>query len=153
MADDNYADIANQSWDDIPEPQFLPNGSYRLALRNISYKPAEGEKNGRVLFFYTAKEPMDDVEVKELEALGENYDIEENDVVFTIWIEKKKDWDKVRKHLALHGVATAGRDMVETLKGAKGAEVMAYLTKTSFTKNDGTVVEQNVPSAFAPVEV
>lgn len=151
MAEADYSDILTKSWDEIPEPKTLPNGSYRLKGRNASFLPAKDDNsNPRILFFYSVKEPMDDVDQDALDALGPDYDMEENDVVATFWLQKSKDYANVKAHLKLHGVDVSG-NIQDSLKAFKGSEVNAFLTSETFTNAQGQLVEQNKPTAFTAV--
>lgn len=149
---DNYADILNRSWDEIPEPKVLPNGTWLLRGNNVGYFPAKEEgKSTRVAFFYTPKEAMDDVDEAELDQLGPDYDLADSDVVKQFFINRSKDWDAVRKHLALHGIDTTGKSQVETFKEFNGTEVLSYLGTKTYTDSSGKTVEQNDPTQFAAV--
>lgn len=150
---EKYADIADQSWDDLPQPKVLPEGTWLLRGTNVSYFPEDkkNDKKARVVFFYDFKEPMDDVDQSELQALGEDYDFGNNDVAKQFYINKPKDWAGVRKHLELHGVDCEGKSQPETFDAFKGTEVLSYITKGVYTNRAGESVEQNVASTFAAV--
>ena len=151
---EKYSDILNRQWDDIPEPALLPDGTYVLKCQNVGFfpapKPEEGEekKSDRVTFFYGVKEAMDDVRQDDLDALGENYDMANNDVTKNFWINREKDWTQVKRHLALLGVDTKGKSQPETFKEARGAEVLAFLGTREFTNNAGETIVQNEPRDF-----
>lgn len=148
----DYADIANLSWDNIQEPKTLPVGSYLLKLKNAMFQPSKEEgKSPVVLFVHSPKEAMDDVKTDELEALGEEYDISENKIFTRFFIEDGSSWAQVRNLLAKHGLEVSG-DVNESLKKAKGAEVIGYLDQDRFTRKDGTVGTGNKVTEFAPVE-
>lgn len=150
MAD--YEDILSKSWDEIPEVQTLPVGSWLLRARNASYQaPKSADASPAVLFVYTAKEPMEDVDSEELSKLGDNYDISANRIFSRFFVQDAADWDNVRKHLAKHGIDTKGQSIEESLKQVKGREVIAYLGQRSFTTNAGETKEENTPSNFVPV--
>lgn len=148
----NYDEILDRSWDEIPEVQTLPNGLYGLKGRNAAYSAPKTEgQNGKVLFFYKVKEPIE-VDADALAALGEDYNVQENEVVYTIWIEGMKSWDEVRDHLALHGVDTADFPNIrETLKkGFKGTEVAATLSTNVYTDPKTKVTKiSNVAANFS----
>lgn len=147
----DYEDVLKKSWEEIPEPKLLPVGSWLLRGRNAAFlEPKEEGQNARVLFFYIPKSPMDDVDEGALAALGDDYDYAENDVIHTIWIERNKDWDRVRKHLALHGIEATG-PIQDTLKKFKNSEVFAYLDQRAFETKAGEKREENVPTNFASV--
>lgn len=148
----DYADIADLSWDNIQEPKVLPVGTYLLKLRNAVFQPSKEEgKSATVMFVHVPKEPMSDVVSDELEALGSEYDIGENKLFTRIYIEDGSSWDQVRKLLQKHGVEPKGK-IEESLKKAKGAEVLGYLNQNTFTRKDGTVVTGNNVTEFAPVD-
>lgn len=150
---DNYQDILKRSWDDIPEPKLLPTGSWLLKGKNVAvFPPREEGQAMRVGFFYEAKEPMDDVSADELASLGSDYSYAENDIVKQFFINRNKDWDSVRKHLALHGIETEGKTQDETFKAFKNSEVVAYLGTKTFTTGQGETKTDNDPTSFAKVE-
>jgi hypothetical protein len=150
---EKYEDILNRSWDEIPVPKLLPVGSWLLRGRNVAlFPPKEEGQSMRVAFFYEAKEPMDDVSEKELAELGDDYAYSENDIVKQFFINRNKDWDAVRKHLALHGIDGAGKTQADTFKEFKGAEVISYLTTRTFTDASGNTKVDNDPTSFAKVE-
>jgi len=150
---DNYEDILNQSWDQIPEAQTLPVGSYLLRGRNASYQPAkDADKSPVVLFVYQPKEPMDDVNEEELAALGENYDIADNKIFVRFYVDDNAQWDVVRNHLIKHGIDPKGKSIADSLKAFKGTEVIAYLDQRQYTNAAGEQVTQNDAKQFAPVD-
>lgn len=150
----DYADILQQSWDNIPEAKALPIGTYLLKARNATFQPPKADdKKPVVLFVYQPKEAMDDVSTADLEALGDNYDISDNRVFVRFFIETNADWDRVRKHIVKHGVEVKGKSIEEGLKAVQGSEVLAYLDQSTFTdKNTGEVRTQNDAKEFAPLE-
>ena len=148
----DYADIAELSWENIQEPKPLPEGTWLLRLRNAVFQPSkDADKSPTVMFVHVPKEPMSDVKTTELEALGAEYDTSENKIFTRIFIEDGSSWDQVRKLLAKHGVTVSG-NVQESLKKAKGSEVLAYLTIDRFQRKDQTWGENNKVTEFAPVE-
>lgn len=155
--DEGYADILNRSWDEIPETQVLPGGSYLLKALRATYIGAKAaDQNDCILFIYSPHQALDDVDTDELAALNqegkEEYDISGNRIFARFWLETGADWDKVRKHMSKHGVDTAGRSIKQTLEAMKGTEVYAYLGSRTFTDNMGEVRQENTPENFATVE-
>lgn len=147
----DYADIANLSWDEIQETKPVPVGTYLLKLSNAVFQPSKEEgKSPKVMFVHSVKEAMDDVDADELAELGEGYDVTENKVFTTVFIEDGSSWGKVKSILAKHGVEVSG-NVQESLKKAKGSEVLGYLTKNRFTRADKSVGENNQATEFAPV--
>jgi hypothetical protein len=146
----NYEDIMNQVWDNIPKPKTLPQGSWKLRLRNGSITaPKEGQKSGRALFFYDAIEPMDDVDQSAIQALG-SYDYALTEMVARFWVTpgNGSDLNKVRNHIEKHGVSTAGVTIGDSLKAIKNTDVIAYVTEQV---NPKTGDMENVLSNFITV--
>lgn len=148
----DYTDILKTSWDEVPEPKTLPVGSYLLRGSNISFQKAKEEgKNPTVMMVFQPKEAMDDVSQDELQALGANYEVAENSIFHRVYIERKSDWDKVRKILVKMGVPLEG-SLEESFKHFRGAEVIGYLDVNNYTDKDGNAKTQNVIKEFAPLE-
>lgn len=153
----DYGDILDTVWDDIPEDKLLPTGSWLLGGRNASYVGPkvndDGSKtNGKVLFFYVPKEPVEGVDLSEIEDLGPDYDVTENQVVYTSWIEFNRDWDKVRKHLALHGLTDGTQSIRAALKAFKGTEVIAHVDVRTYKNRNNETVTENAATNFRAVE-
>lgn len=148
-----FADIAEQQWNDIPEPKLLPEGTYLLRGTNVSYFPAdkENDKSARVVFFYETKEAMDDVPESKLKELGEGYDFANNDIAQQFFINRAKDWDRVRKHLSAHGIDVDGKTMPETFEEFRGTEVLAHLVQDEYVNHAGVPITQNKPTLFEKV--
>jgi hypothetical protein len=151
---EKYSELLSRSWDDIPEPKVLPEGTWLLKGRNVAYFPEneEKEKSARVAFFYEAKEPMDDVDAEALTSLGENYDFANNDIVKQFFINRDKDWATIRTFLGKHGIDTKGKTQQAAFDAFKGAEVFAYLGTKVFTDSSGVTRTDNDPSNFTSVE-
>lgn len=149
---EDYADITNKQWDDIPEVQLLPSGSWRLRVRNASYQAAKNaDQSPSVMIVYTPKEPMDDVDGEELAKLGSNYDVSANRIFTRFFVSDASDWDRVRKHVVKHGVEVKG-SIGDTLKALSGHDVVAYVGRRTFTNNAGELQESNEAQNFASVE-
>ena len=149
MAD--YEAILNKSWDEIPPVKVLPTGSWLLRGQNATYQEGKGDNSPSVLFVYKAKEPMEDVSTDDMDALGPEYDVSANRIFVRFFISDNADWDKVRKHLAKHGV-DVHTSISDSLKAFKGTEVVAYLGTRTYTDNAGEEQEDNTASSFTPVE-
>lgn len=150
--EDEYAEILKKSWDDIPKPQLLPNGSWRMRARNAKYMEAKAaDQNPFALFVYAPTEALSDVDEDALAEM-DDYDPSQNRVFARIWLETAADWDALRNHIRKHGIDTSGRSPEETLKAVKGTEIIAFLDRETFTDGAGEVREQNVASKFAPVD-
>lgn len=154
MAND-YADIAKTTWAELPEPKILPDGSWLIRLRGARIdKAQEADKKDRVQFTYSVREPMDDVDVEALRALGDDYDVSINRVYYTVFIDDPSSWrSKVKRHIELHGVEVdESQPIAETLKAVRGKDVVAYLTTRTFQAKDGSQAEANEASNFTKVE-
>jgi hypothetical protein len=151
----DYDDILNRTWEDVPEPVLLPVGDWLIAGKNAALiKPTKEGQSLKVLFSYGAKSPVAVAEDL-LEELGD-YDITINDLTYTIYLESAADWDKVRKHLALHGVEMTGAILDDNGKLAfnkafRGAEVVGQVGQRSYENADGDTIWQNSLSKFQAV--
>lgn len=156
MSDEaNYADILDQSWDNIPETQTLPTGSWKLKLNSAKFMPETEKASARVLFVYKAIEPMDDVNEEallKLEKDGNKYDYGQNRIFVTFWVSDGADWQNVRKQLQKHGDdVLAGKTITESFVAARGREVIAYLDQRNYKNNAGEDVVENTASQFVSV--
>lgn len=151
---EDLGNILDRTWEDFPEEQTLPDGTYKLVGRNAAYMPPREEgKNGKVVFFFIPKEPVEGgVDEDALASLGDDYDITENEVTTTIWIERNRDWRQVESVLKTLGVDTDGTTLKEQFKKVKGKEVLAYVKTQSYDRNDGSKVISNVATQFQATE-
>jgi hypothetical protein len=148
----DYADIMNRSRTELPKPKILPVGTWGLIGRNAAWiAPKDETVNGRVLFFYRAEEPFDDVSTAELEALGADYDFSINDLVHTVWIENDADWEKkVYPHLEKHEGWQQGGTVQEDLKNFRNTRITSFLSERVVTsKVTGESHVENSLSNFA----
>lgn len=150
----DYDDILNQTWEDVPEPQLIPNGGWLIAGSTVALVKAKEEgKPHKVLFTYKPKQPVS-VPQDLLEDMGD-YDFSVNDLTFTIFVEAPSDWDKVRRHLDVHGIQLKGRIVddkgkLSFAKEFRGAEVIANVDERTYEAQDGVHV-QNTLSKFQAV--
>lgn len=150
---ETYESILDKQWDDIQKPEVLPVGSWLLQGRNAVHQPAKSaDGNERILFVYSVKEPMDDVDEDALEALGADYDYTENRVFASFWLETGRDLDAVRTHLRKHGVDTEGKTIKESLGAFKGTQVVSYLDHKTYDNAAGETVQDNNPTSFAALD-
>ncbi len=150
---ETYESILDKQWDDIQKPEVLPVGSWLLQGRNAVHQPAKSaDGNERILFVYSVKEPMDDVDEDALEALGADYDYTENRVFASFWLETGRDLDAVRNHLGKHGVDTKGQSIKESLVAFKGTQVVSYLDQKTYDNAAGETVQDNNPTSFAALD-
>lgn len=153
----NYEDLQNATWEEIPEAKLLPGGQWLLKGRNVGYmKPKKEGDSAKVLFFYKAKEPVS-VNAEDLEELGADYDLDINDLTYTVYIESAADWDKVRKHVAQLGIELSGalfddKGKLRVSKEFKDAEVVATVGQRSYENDAGETIWQNNLSGFQKVE-
>ena len=152
VVDNDYADLLNRSWDDMPEEAVLPGGTWRLKMRNAAYVGPKDNLSARVLFFYTPVEPLGDVDPEAIGALGADYDLTINQVTFQIWIESPRDWAAVKRHAEKHGVDVKGLTPKGTFKALKGAEVNAYVDTRTFEARDGSTRVENVAKDFSAID-
>lgn len=150
----DYQELLKKSWDELPKPKLLPVGSWGLRGRNAAFVEAKEEgKNSKVIFFYQATGPMEDVSETELEALGADYDFAINDLTFTVWVESAADFrKKVEPHLAKHAGWTPGANPQEGLKNFKNSEVVAFVGEKTFTRDGTTIIDNDLKNFVSPAE-
>lgn len=153
--DNDYDEILNRTWDEIPDEKVLPDGWYVLTAKNANFQKPKGDGNAKILIFYTVADALgeDDGGPRQdaLEALGADYDMTENEIVQTIWVSGNKDWRAAKRHLALLGVTTEGKSLMDGLKEVKGNPIAARLEYRTYQNKAGITVEQNDPKEFAPI--
>lgn len=161
---DDYESIGDTSWDDIPVVKTLPKGPWLLEGKNAKRMKGRAADDGHdavspyVLFFYKVVEPLADVSDEELAALGEDYDLQGNDLSFRIYIETKADYRKVLTHLAKHEVSpqtdeTSGKmeSIDATLKRFRKSQVIGVLDQRTFKDKAGDLRTDNTIKAFYTV--
>lgn len=154
---DTYEDLLDRQWSDIPEIALLPVGSWTLRGSNVHHQKARSEDGkDKLLFFYSAQTPMDDVDEGELDKLADDYDYAQNQIVATFWLENglkpSRDMDTVRKHLKKHGIDLGDLSLKESFEEFNGSEVVAYVDTHTYTNNAGDQITNNSLSAFSPVD-
>jgi len=153
--DNDYNDVMNKGWDELPETQLTPRGTYRLKARSVAeVLPKEKGASGKVLVTYTPVEAMDDVDEAAMQAFeAAGLDVRDQEIVVTFWLGKVKDWHRLKAHIALHGVDLSQfRDNKrDALKAMKGCEIMATVQPRKFTVNKEERVEDTAVN-FKAVE-
>lgn len=150
---DEYDDILQRGWEDLPDEALLPTGTYRLKARNAKYMPSpEDGKSPKILVFFSVMEATSDVDGDALADLGDDYDLTENEVVHTIYIERQVDWKKrVKPFLEKLGVDATG-NIVDALKAVKNKEIYGSLDQRSFTNRNGETETVNNITGFRAVD-
>lgn len=147
----DFEELANRSWDDIPEPKLLPKGHYKVVGLRIMHRladPEDEKSKETVTPVYVVKEALDDVPMDALAELGDDYDLTCNKLYPRFWIESDADWGKVRKHLNAIGIDTTGRGMAETFKAFEGSQAYCYLDHRTYKNRDGEMVTENTATGF-----
>ena len=158
MSVDNYDDILNATWDDIPVEHVLPTGGWLLRGDNAAFiRPKEEGKKAKVLFTYKAVQPTETVRAEDLEELPEGYDLSINNLQHQVFIESAADWDNVRKHLAKHGITLTGnlfdeRGKLAFNKAFRGSEIVANLDQDNYQNDAGETIWKNKLNNFQRAE-
>jgi hypothetical protein len=149
---ESYQSILNRQWEDVQDEKTLPSGTFRLKCRSAMFKEAreEGQKDF-FQFIHQVEAPTDDVDVSQLEELGENYDLHINRVFTKVFYETDADMRSVKAILKAHGVEPKG-SIPETLKAMKGREALGFLGVDNYTDNAGQARTKNVVKAWALAE-
>lgn len=151
--DQDYASILNTSWSEIPEVQLLPSGSWKMRCRGATHMPPKtADQSPQVAFVYEAIEPMEDVDDDALQALGSDYNYEDNRIFSRFWFKTGADKQNVRNHIAKHGIDPNDYSVSESLKAVKGRDVIAVVGTETYKSKSGEMITQNVIKAFSAYE-
>lgn len=144
----DYQALLKQSRKDIPKPELLPSGMWRLrAQRGQFFEPRSDDQNPRATIFYKATEPLGDVDPDELAELGD-YDFGNTPLEATFFLGELKDWDKLNQHFDMLGLDPEA-STEDCLKACAGHEIVAYMDRDSYTdKRTGEPTIKNVPKSF-----
>lgn len=149
----NYTDIA-KTWGNVPKEQILPDGSYKLRFLKASYIEAKQEdKSDRVNFSIQPREPLDDVPQDALDDLGEDYDVTQNRIYMSFFLERGADYARVADVLHKLGIDTPEtEDIKDTLKRVNKQEANGFVTSRTYTRNDGSPQTENSVTAVEAIE-
>lgn len=151
----DYDDILDRSWDEIPEAKQLPVGTYRLKAISGKYTPGDGNLSPRVNITLITVEPVD-VDADDIAELGEDYPFSENIMNHVVWLSENRDYRNFALLLGKFGVDLDGMGIQETLRDikniVKNREILAYVEPDSFVAKSGEEVHGNKPTSFAPIE-
>lgn len=150
---DDYEALLERTRAETPTLEMLPAGSYRLKARGARFQTArDDDKNDCVMFIYNPMEPLEDVDIEQLSALGD-YDITQNKLYFRIYIEGESDWGKFWTHIDKHGLIQGPEaTRKQAMKDVKGSEIIAFLEQRTFQSKAGEMIDTNDPVNFASVE-
>ena len=152
----SYEAILARGWGEIPKPQFLPDGSYRFRCTGgKAHAPKTPDGSTRVVLGFEPQEAMEDVDSVALAALGDNYDISENVIWVTVWLQKATDYAKLRNIMEKCGLNLddyQGKDGFDnSLKAMKGMECHGYVITGTEKSPSGEMVPANKIITYADV--
>jgi hypothetical protein len=149
----NYADILKTSWDEIPVPKLLPQGSFTFKCRDAKFVPPKKEGDrAQVMFVYEAVEAMSDVPEAAMQELGEGWESMVEPIFFKPFFETPTDRARVRKHLILLGVDLSGYSIEESLKAAKGQSIVGYVVQETYVDKAGQPQTKNAIQTFVAAQ-
>lgn len=129
--DSAFEALMNKTYEDIPDEVGLPNGSYRLKVRNGTVvEPREAGQSGKFMLFFIPKQALSDVDPADLPD-----DITSAEVTAQVWLERPRDFKRAFDILQKIGVDTEGKNLREAAKAAKGHEVNAAVSTRSYLSN------------------
>jgi hypothetical protein len=136
---DDYDDILDRSFDDIPMPKDLPLTSFNAVCDGVSFvKPKKEDGNPKVLFFFKMTSPVEALDDDVMAELGTDYDFNLNRYARGVWIGEGRDWKTVLEILHTIGVDTEDKTVKEAMKSAAGHEAVVKLQRgRTYTGNDG----------------
>lgn len=136
---DDYDDILDRSFDDIPMPKDVPLTSYNAVCDGISFmKPKKEGGNPKVLAFFKLTSPVEPLDDDVMAELGADYDFTLNRYARSVWISEGRDWKTVLEILHSLGVDTEDKTVKEAMKSAEGHEAVVRLQRgRTYTGQDG----------------
>jgi hypothetical protein len=136
---DDYDDILDRSFNDIPMPKDVPLTSYNAVCDGISFmKPKKEGTSPKVLAFFKLTSPVEPLDDDVQAELGADYDFNLNRYARSIWISEGRDWKTVLEILHSLGVDTEDCTVNEAMKSAKGKEAVVRLQRGRvYTGTDG----------------
>lgn len=148
---ESYGSILNRQWEDVQDEKTLPSGTFRLKCRSAAFKePREEGQKSYFQFIHQVETAADDVDVSQLEELGDGYDLHINRVFTKVFYETDADMRSVKAILKAHGIDAKG-SIPETLAAMKNKEAMGFLGVDHFTDSAGQARTKNVVKAWSPV--
>lgn len=149
----NYSDVLEDGWDNIPEPKLLPTGGWRIRCRNAMFMaPKSADQKPQVLFFVEAQEPNEDVSDESLKEFGSD-DYSQADLAVRIFIEKPKDWHRVKTTLAAFGIDVSDyKTRKEALAACKDRDANCMIGVRSYVDRMGQPRTDNTVSALSAIE-
>lgn len=149
----SYEAILNKGWSEIPEPKFLPDGSYRFRITGgKAHQPKTPEGNTRVVIGFEPQEPMEDVDDVAFDALGKDYDLSQNVIWYTVWLQKAQDFAKLRNVMEKAGLNMGDYNGPEgfkqSLDALKGREIVAHVINGFDKQANGEMAPANKITSF-----
>lgn len=149
--DASYDALLKGTWGSIGKEKNIPEGTYRLEVRNVFAKKASVSQAGKpisaqLVVFLKPLEPIldtdgGDVDSEAFAELGDDYDLSINQVTSTFWVGELRDWQAVFDFAAKLGIEyeeVAELSREEVYKLMRGRTVNGYVKsreyngKTSF---------------------
>lgn len=126
------------TWGAIGKAEDIPEGTYRLKVRNVFAKKATEKASAQLVVFFTPLEPLldvngGDVDSDAYEALGEGYDLSNNQVTGQFWLGEARDWQQVFDFAAKLGIEY---DEVADLSREEVYKMMRNRTINGYVKSE-----------------
>jgi hypothetical protein len=147
-----YEEILQTGWSELPDEQYLPDGSFRFEVISAKVLPPRSEDQSAVaMFALEPKEAMSDVSDDAMAALGEEFDLSDHTIFHKIWLKKPSDWHRLQTLIEKCGVDPKKyATKEESLKACKRAQIVGYVVTKVFTdKATGAPRQQNEVQSFA----
>lgn len=141
-----YDELLKGAWGSIGKEKAIPEGTYRLKVRNVFAKKATDKASAQLVVFFTPLEPIldtagGDVDSEAFEELGDDYDLAINQVTGQFWLGELRDWQQVfdfANKLGIEYEEVAELSREEVYKMMRSRTVLGYVKaetyngKTSF---------------------
>lgn len=149
----DYTELLKKSRKDIPTPELLPVGTWRLRTQRAQFfEPRDEGQNPRAVVYLKAIEPLDNVDPDELSELPDDYDYGNTPLEYAFFLGELRDWDKLNKFFDLLGIDDT-LTTEQALKAVGGQEVLAYVDQDTYTSKQTNQPEtKNSPKSFQPTD-
>lgn len=147
----NYEKIMGRSFNELPEPEPLPDGKYLLKGRFASafeWTSKEGDEGARISVTYEAVKAAD----ADTAASINGMDVKGKPVESTFYVTNEEEERKVWDALAKIGIAGEDYDNLgDALKAVRGLTVIGTVRTRHFETKDGAPAFRNFAVKTEPV--
>lgn len=153
MSDTGYLDRPGSEISD--SKMFYPNGTYQLRVAAVaigSFTDKNGKEVENVGFNFAVGAPQEDVDQ---DLYGEVIEEVQGERIWRRWnLDTHNRRVEFKKELRKFGIDpdAAGATLRDQAKLAKGRDILGFVGRKTYTKKDGTVVDENEVKSLTPID-